>query len=142
MEDLSHWDFAEYFSPSDAAWLIAGKEPNSVENLRCMTPIYSRMELAYKSAENKIAEAASWRTDDSKELKTSLYLFDMNSKDLHTSIIFTARRYPEKYILEKYYSNNKLYSFESATFSRNEIDRWLKASRYTQVSPCVKLQIA
>ena len=50
MVDLSHWDFASTFTPSEAAALIIGMEPGSSNEVKTkIKPVLSRMQASYQA---------------------------------------------------------------------------------------------
>ena len=118
MTDLSHWDFAERLGGREAAMLIAGRDPSSEESWIGVTPIYDRMENAYRNAGEIIQQIALIGPE-------GVEVFSFSLTSLHSELM-------EHAVVAKlyfYYDDFKdgFPDFKNAFFSRSEVVRWLAA---------------
>lgn len=120
MENLSHWDFAEYFTGEQAAALIGGVDPSEKAYSRAKAdPIYERMRECYQTAwlEVEIANDAP-----SPERLVSMSLASL------------AHNQPGRDLLmEMVCEGSPRVNFERQHFSRQEISRWLKVNGLNSV---------
>lgn len=127
MVDLSHWDFAEQFSPYDTAALILGLEPRESENDQWRVRVVEeRMELHYRAALDR-AEHDSMMVpfleDNTTFKEKHTPLFSTELADLLTGYWDGE----DEIFLRNWLADKKCSRFDNQMFSRKEIVKWLDA---------------
>lgn len=122
MADLSHWDFADSFKPKEAAALILGVEPDSLEKtFGKAAPIYSRMKSQYLDSLN----SHSWMILGGGDSDPDRYPF--NEKQLSCLATLTFQKYEDTSQFAGWLEDRNQNAFEKQQFSRQELARWLTA---------------
>ena len=129
MVDLSHWDFAEYFSGHEAAALMLGLEPTTVseDQKRRVKVVVDRMRLHYQNAidirpwdfpggilENQVGNGTDCNL---------IILISFDMEELHQVYSLQGADAPRFEV--EWFSNPGLVRFESQRFSRKQISNWL-----------------
>jgi len=118
MVDLTHWDFAEYFSGYEAAALILGLEPrdSDTEEWR-VSVVTDRMRLHYQYA---IAQISS--DFDDTAINAQIALPSVKSDGLNRRYWLGGEETNLSDWLNSWQSN-----FDTQDFRRDSIARWLRA---------------
>ena len=132
MDDLSHWDLAEYFKANEAADLVMGMLPERRAALSGtvgyesgiaskITPLLRRMERAYLAGFITIHAAATW----GGPAEESLRAFPAEPSELQSDLMEEVRSPGGHHKLSRIIETKT--RFEECFFSRNEMRRWLDA---------------
>jgi hypothetical protein len=117
--DLSHWDWANDFTASEAAALFLGIEPTDQESARYrIEPILARMTIAHETArdwyKNKISEAWPEEEFNVGEMLVSTGMKRRRDDDSNTENSFFE------------WLAGKHANIELQRFDRNELSLWVK----------------
>jgi hypothetical protein len=125
MSNLSHWDFAENFSPSDAAALILGYEPSETSNVRHQVRVvFDRMKLHYINALEKANLQMSGAPWEYEREYTHLLTKDLPSVEM---LRLWGKVFSESDEISfiNWLNDSKLNHFDIQSFSSNRLADWL-----------------
>lgn len=133
MEDLSHWDEEEEFSPLQAAALIAGFDPDKLGDV--VPPRVGRR-LVRLSEGHRQARVAICRVEPMTSTQFTVWRKSCEDPDALVSVLFDQYVWRQKaawpgdphriYEVPNFFQGNDG-NFDRQTFMRAEIHRWLGA---------------
>jgi len=122
MDELSHWDFADVFTASEASALMLGIDPNSPDaESRKLKPVIERMESSYGKA---WVHYAFWDGGIYDEDKWAEILHV--PEQLHSVDLIANKELGEE-AFGKWAADKTQSDFWKQFFSRAELARWLSA---------------
>ena len=118
MNDLAHWDVATSFTGAEAAALAVGLDPSQADHNRARrSPMIERMKRSY-------ASKRQWYEDNERPQPEELDSVPLNQMLESRELAWRART-EEDDALQEWLRNERQSGFDSQTFAREEIARWL-----------------